>query len=142
MNYLETMTGRRIPTHRLYHVSRNAQGKLMATWEGHKGTEEEELLQDPEESAGQLIPAQPGYYTVNPVEDQEGDPDFDQVLTFPVVAWRIFGTFVEPLSAGPESTLAILAPDGHVYDGGVIYESVQDWGRDHNGRSVKSDGIF
>lgn len=143
MIFFETLSGNRIPEHRLYYITRTARERFIATWESDQGPAKEELLVDPEKMSGQVIPAAPGYYTLHPVENQKGDPDFDHILTFPVIAWRINGPIIEPVSVGPTNPgWTVLAPDGRVYDQDVIYNSVQDWGKDRNGLCTHSETDF
>jgi hypothetical protein len=74
-----------------------------------------------------IIPAEPGYRTVTHWADEEGDG----VHMHPIIAWRIEGGLVSPLTPDwgmNDGDFAILYPDGRVISpGDQWWPNVEEW---------------
>ena len=80
-----------------------------------------------------IIPAQPGYYILDTIEGDNREPlEFWRV---PIIAWRIhsrslngfeYSEIQYPIGDEDITELAILRPDGTVFDGDAQHESETD----------------
>ena len=81
-----------------------------------------------------VIPAYPGYATVNLVD---AEPRY---LLEPIVGWRVDGTTCTPLTIGgiwSEDECYVLTPLGRVEStGGASFDSMQDFVKAHSGKEA------
>jgi len=75
-----------------------------------------------------VIPATPGFVLMK-YECSKGDGEY--VIKSPIIAWRLHGDSVNPITPDQEETedwYHILFPDGQVYEqSGPLYKDEDDW---------------